>query len=428
MEYLEYFQWNIRDVYMEKWEWSTPRHEDTDVPSSTAGSEEPEQAERLQQDAGDQERLTAGSGVQVQGGEDPHRQQLLDHHQQQQQARPDPDPAAAVMPGDALSGLGLVPMPHGNGLRSRRKMSTPAALQDHHALALAHMAAMAPRRRFSNVSDAVSRKLSSTIGWRTVPAHAKIVELRGELHDCVAKGPPADLGVPDPTSFDIAVTVTMVFHCLQEIVGQGKALCGQYIRSRLKRAGLFDRKCGLQRLRSAAALNAPQGLSAGGDAAHAALREVFCELNAVGLELERRHPKVYTGVARQAAAGPIVSDKAAASALTAVGRDLLKHDVTWGKVISLYAVAGALAVDCVRQGHPEYLHALVAAVGQLLEDDLAPWIADNGGWVALVQHCTRGIVDGEVSVAVVAGFICAVMAAVVGALLALRAFGKFALI
>lgn len=110
---------------------------------------------------------------------------------------------------------------------------------------------------------------------------------------------------------------------MQEIVSQGKALCGQYMRSRLKRAGLFDRKCGLQRLRSAAALHAPQGLAGHGAAnaaGAAALREVFAELNAVGLELERRHPKVYTGVARQAVAGPIVSDKAAASALTAVGR------------------------------------------------------------------------------------------------------------
>lgn len=105
----------------------------------------------------------------------------------------------------------------------------------------------------------------------------------------------------------------------QEIVSQGKALCGQYIRSRLKRAGLFDRKCGLQRLRSAATLNAPQGLGHGLAGADS-LREVFSELNLVGLELERRHPKVYTGVARQAAPGPIVSDKAAASALTAVGR------------------------------------------------------------------------------------------------------------
>ncbi|XP_034251958.1 bcl-2-related ovarian killer protein-like isoform X2 [Thrips palmi] len=292
------------------------------------------------------------------------------------------------MPSDALGGLGLAPA-SGNVLRSRRKMSTPAALLGDHHAHMAQMAAMMPRRRFSNVSDVVSRKLSSTIGWRTAPAHSKIVE----------------------------------------IVSQGKALCGQYIRSRLKRAGLFDRKCGLQRLRSAATLNAPQGL-AGADSLLSmhSLREVFSELNLVGLELERRHPKVYTGVARQAAPGPIVSDKAAATALTAVGRDLLKHDVTWGKVVALYAVAGALAVDCVRQGHPEYLHALVAAVGQLLEDDLAPWIADNGGWVALVQHCTRGIADGEVSVAVVAALICAVMAAVLGAVLMLRGLGKFALI
>lgn len=303
---------------------------------------------------------------------------------------PDRDPEApgtvpAAMPSDALGGLGLAPS--ANVLRSRRKMSTPAVLLGDHHAHMAQIAAMMPRRRFSNVSDVVSRKLSSTIGWRTAPAHSKIVE----------------------------------------IVSQGKALCGQYIRSRLKRAGLFDRKCGLQRLRSAAALNAPQGL-AQGLAGTDALREVFSELNLVGLELERRHPKVYTGVARQAAAGPIVSDKAAATALTAVGRDLLKHDVTWAKVVALYAVAGGLAVDCVRQGHPEYLHALVAAVGQLLEDDLAPWIADNGGWTALVQHCTRGIADGEVSVAVVAALICAVMAAVLGAVLMLRGLGKFALI
>lgn len=119
---------------------------------------------------------------------------------------------------------------------------------------------------------------------------------------------------------------------LQEIVTQGKALCGQYIRSRLKRAGLFDRKCGLQRLRSAATLPTPQGL---------ALREVFPELNAVGLELERRHPKLYTGVARQAANGPIVSDKAAATALTAVGR-----------YVQLHALHSRLKRLLMLRGHP----------------------------------------------------------------------------
>ena len=46
-------------------------------------------------------------------------------------------------------------------------------------------------RRFSNVSDAVSRKLSTTIGWRTVS--------------------------------------------VQDIVSQSKSICSQFIRMRLKR-------------------------------------------------------------------------------------------------------------------------------------------------------------------------------------------------
>ncbi|CAL4152048.1 unnamed protein product, partial [Meganyctiphanes norvegica] len=62
------------------------------------------------------------------------------------------------------------------------------------------------RRRFSNVSDAVSRKISTTIGWRSVG--------------------------------------------ISEVVNQSKFMCSQYIRSRLKRAGLLHKKLGLQRLRS----------------------------------------------------------------------------------------------------------------------------------------------------------------------------------
>lgn len=57
----------------------------------------------------------------------------------------------------------------------------------------------------------------------------------------------------------------------QDIVRQGKTLCGQYIRCRLKRSGLFNKKCGLQRLRSAASL--PEGMI---------IREVFPELLSIG--------------------------------------------------------------------------------------------------------------------------------------------------
>ena len=62
-------------------------------------------------------------------------------------------------------------------------------------------------RRFSNVSDTLSKKLNS---WRMITS--------------------------DLSS--------------QEVVSDGKSLCGQFIRGRLKRSGVFHKKFGLQRIRS----------------------------------------------------------------------------------------------------------------------------------------------------------------------------------
>ena len=64
----------------------------------------------------------------------------------------------------------------------------------------------------------------------------------------------------------------------QDIVRQAKTLCGQYIRCRLKRSGLFTKKCGLQRLRSAVSL--PEGMI---------IREVFPELLSIGWYTEKYH-------------------------------------------------------------------------------------------------------------------------------------------
>lgn len=179
------------------------------------------------------------------------------------------------------------------------------------------------RRRFSNVSDVVSRKLSNTIGWRTNSL---------------------------PTT---------------DIVDQGKSLCGLYVRTRLKRSGVYSRKCGLTRLRNA----------------H--VREVFPRLLALGHELERMHPNLYVGIARQASSTPILgSEKHVAEILVTVARELMKIEVNWAKVVSLFAVAGGLAVDCVRQGHPEYITPLIEAFTEILEDELASWVVNNGGWVS----------------------------------------------
>lgn len=112
-------------------------------------------------------------------------------------------------------------------VENKRKFSFPVAL--HSSSLLGDVNTLSARRRFSNVSDVVTRKLSSTIGWK--------------LPSVV------------PT---------------QDLVTQGKCLCGQYIRNRLKRSGLFTKKLGLQRLRSII----------GTPSAHI-VREVFPALNYV---------------------------------------------------------------------------------------------------------------------------------------------------
>lgn len=104
----------------------------------------------------------------------------------------------------------------------------------------------------------------------------------------------------------------------------------------------------------------------------------------MGDELERMHPRVYTGVARQICRNPggeFHTADAINLLLGAVGRELFRIEITWSKVISLFAIAGGLSVDCVRQGHPEYLPKLMESVSEVIEDELVPWINENGGWV-----------------------------------------------
>ncbi|XP_078045461.1 apoptosis regulator BAX [Augochlora pura] len=207
------------------------------------------------------------------------------------------------------------------------------------------------RRRFSNVSDVVSRKISHTIRWRTVSASIELT------------------------------------------VSQGTALCGQYIRNRLKRSGIFHRKLGLKRMRSAMLL--PGGAVVG---------EVYPELISVGAELEKMHPNLFNRVARQIGCGSFSSEQSASVAIADVSREMIRNgEMTWSKVIALYAIAGGIAVDCVRQGKPEFLPAIQRGMNDILEEDLAAWIQANGGWSALTTRyrpvtkettwCTRKLVS-----------------------------------
>ncbi|XP_076160401.1 bcl-2-related ovarian killer protein isoform X2 [Ptiloglossa arizonensis] len=190
------------------------------------------------------------------------------------------------------------------------------------------------RRRLSNVSDVVSRKISHTIRWRTVSASVELT------------------------------------------VSQGSSLCAQYIRNRLKRSGIIHRKLGLKRMRSAMLL--PGGTVVG---------EVYPELISVGAELEKMHPNLFNRIARQIGSSNFSTEQSATEAVVDVSREMIRNgEMTWSKVIALYAIAGGIAVDCVRQGKPEFLLAIQRGMTDVLEEDLAVWIQANGGWSSLVTR------------------------------------------
>ncbi|XP_019748424.1 bcl-2-related ovarian killer protein-like isoform X1 [Hippocampus comes] len=153
----------------------------------------------------------------------------------------------------------------------------------------------------------------------------------------------------------------------KQLVTQAKALCRDFILSRLNQNGLTWSKGELN-------------LSPCGTA----LAEVSFVLLCLGDELERILPSLYRNVARQlnisVAMETMVSD-----AFIGVATEIFSTGITWGKVVSMYAVAGALAVDCVKQGHASMVHVIVDSLGQFVRKYLAQWLKRRGGWLELTN-------------------------------------------
>lgn len=161
----------------------------------------------------------------------------------------------------------------------------------------------------------------------------------------------------------------------QEVAEQAKSLCGRYLRAKLRTCGAVHKKLGLQRLKSVS------NLSIGYPTADVAQR-----LRLVCTELERNHPDLYQTVTGNIGLHALPSETAVQNVFEAVARELFRNDISWGRIVALYSVSGGLAVDCVKLGHPEYVLALVQALGLFVERDLASWISQQGGWSTLVTR------------------------------------------
>ncbi|XP_041849666.1 bcl-2-related ovarian killer protein homolog B-like [Melanotaenia boesemani] len=153
----------------------------------------------------------------------------------------------------------------------------------------------------------------------------------------------------------------------KELVSQSKELCRDYILSRLNQNGLGWSKSEINFSPS-----------------NAALAEVSLVLLCLGDELECLQPGLYRNVARQLSIS-VAMENMVSDAFLGVATEIFSAGITWGKVVSMYAVAGALAVDCVRQGYTTTVHILVDTLGQFVRKFLVSWLKRRGGWTEITK-------------------------------------------
>ncbi|XP_030218947.1 bcl-2-related ovarian killer protein homolog B isoform X1 [Gadus morhua] len=111
-------------------------------------------------------------------------------------------------------------------------------------------------------------------------------------------------------------------------------------------------------------------------------------------ELECMHPSLYRNVARQLNIS-VAMENMVSDAFIAVATEIFSTGITWGKVVSMFAVAAGLAVDCVRQGRPATVHVLVDSLGQLVRRYLVPWLKRKGGWTEISKCVIKKDVISE---------------------------------
>ncbi|XP_069013428.1 bcl-2-related ovarian killer protein homolog B [Embiotoca jacksoni] len=153
----------------------------------------------------------------------------------------------------------------------------------------------------------------------------------------------------------------------KELVSQSKALCRDFILSRLNQNGLGWSKTEINFSPS-----------------NATLADVSMVLLCLGDELECIQPNLYRNVARQLNIS-VAMENMVSDAFIGVATEIFSTGITWGKVVSMYAVAGALAVDCVRHGHPTTIHILVDSMGQFVRKFLVQWLKRRGGWAEITK-------------------------------------------
>ncbi|CAL1542979.1 unnamed protein product [Lymnaea stagnalis] len=147
--------------------------------------------------------------------------------------------------------------------------------------------------------------------------------------------------------------------CEAEVMEQVTWMCKDFVINKLTSRDLMSRKVGLT----------PTNC-----------RNSIHVINA-GTALEMMYPRTYSNVSRKLCL-TMSSTKIVRTTLTLFLQVLFEGVITWGKVVSMFTVAGLFAEECASQGHADFVHEVVEVVVDFTGSHLLPWLVQQGGWDA----------------------------------------------
>jgi len=121
---------------------------------------------------------------------------------------------------------------------------------------------------------------------------------------------------------------------------------------------------------------------------------VYPKFQFVVNELRRKYPDVYNSVVTNIGL-QIPRDIKPATILVSLAKSMVegtfgKLEMNWGKFVALLGLAGALAVDSVKEGYPDGVSEVVETFGIIVEQVLGDWIlSEGGGWEGFITLNTH---------------------------------------
>lgn len=185
----------------------------------------------------------------------------------------------------------------------------------------------------------------------------------------------------------------------ERVVEQTRWLCLRYVYMKFRQNSMPTRKLALNRLKPSTSRTARQNEKDIPVVRKYPLNpsmnnQIFIELVNMIKELQSLAPSFYgNSIYEHIGIDKFTSCRNLLNVQKTICQELTRSEITWCSIAALFAIFGAMSLDCLRLGQPEYVCPLLEGFLDFVERDLAWWISQQGGWEAYLYKYQLGSIQ-----------------------------------